>query len=61
MYKRFICLTILSIILGLILPVHADLPVGVKKGDWMEYNISYTGSPPEKREERVEAKNTNIN
>ena len=23
----------------------AQLPVGVKKGDWIEYNVTYTGSP----------------
>jgi hypothetical protein len=24
----------------------ADIPVGVKKGDWIEYNVATTGNPP---------------
>ena len=27
--------------------VNEDVSVGVKGGDWMEYSVSYTGSPPE--------------
>ena len=23
----------------------AQLPVGVKRGDWIKYNVTYTGSP----------------
>ena len=37
----------ISIVLfsGLVSSVLADLSVGVKKGDWIEYSITYTGSP----------------
>ena len=28
----------------------AEVSVGVKKGDWIEYNVTYTGSPPEGHE-----------
>ena len=31
--------------MSLSLPVFADLSVGVKKGDWIEYSVTYTGSP----------------
>ena len=27
--------------------VLADFSVGVKKGDWAEYHVEYTGTPPE--------------
>jgi hypothetical protein len=33
------------LILALTSSVLADLSVGVKKGDWIEYSITYTGSP----------------
>ena len=35
----------LVFILSLSLPVLADLSVGVEKGDWIEYSVTYTGSP----------------
>jgi hypothetical protein len=35
----------LVLILSLSLPVLADLSVGVEKGDWIEYSVTYTGSP----------------
>jgi len=37
----------ISIVLisGLITSVLADLSVGIKKGDWIEYAVTYTGSP----------------
>jgi hypothetical protein len=31
--------------LSVISPVFADLSVGVKKGDWIEYTVTYTGNP----------------
>ena len=37
----------LILVLSLSLPVFADLSVGVKKGDWIEYAVTYTGSPSE--------------
>jgi hypothetical protein len=35
----------LVLVLNLSLPAFADLAVGVKKGDWIEYSVTYTGSP----------------
>jgi hypothetical protein len=32
-------------IAGLSMPAFAQLQVGVKKGDWIEYNVTYTGAP----------------
>jgi hypothetical protein len=45
-FRKMFWVTI-SIVLfsGLISSVFADLSVGVKKGDWTEYSITYTGSP----------------
>jgi len=43
-------LQILSIaftILFLVLLVNAEVSVGVEKGDWVEYTVTYTGSPDE--------------
>ena len=37
----------LILVLSLSLPVFADLSVGVKKGDWIEYAVTYTGLPSE--------------
>jgi hypothetical protein len=36
---------VLIVILVLNSSGFAQLPVGVKKGDWIEYNVTYTGSP----------------
>jgi hypothetical protein len=33
------------LVLGLFSNVHADLSVGVKPGDWIVYDVNYTGSP----------------
>jgi hypothetical protein len=33
------------LLLSLVNVAFADLPVGVKAGDWIEYTVSYTGSP----------------
>ncbi len=35
----------LVIVLSLSAPVFADLSVGVERGDWIEYLVTYTGSP----------------
>jgi hypothetical protein len=47
--KRKLCVTItlLTIVLLGVGSVLADTSVGVKKGDWAEYNVEYTGTPPE--------------
>jgi hypothetical protein len=43
--KLVIALIVAVLFLGLTSAVYADLSVGVKKGDWIEYAISTTGSP----------------
>jgi hypothetical protein len=40
-------LIVLVLVLGLASAVHGDLTVGVKKGDWIEYAITTTGTPSE--------------
>jgi hypothetical protein len=47
--KRKLCLTItlLTIVLLGVGNVLAEISVGVKKGDWAEYHVEYTGTPPE--------------
>jgi len=40
-------LIMLVLVLGLASAVHGDLSVGVKKGDWIEYAITITGTPSE--------------
>jgi hypothetical protein len=47
--KRNLCLIIVScLFLSCVLSasVAADVSVGVKQGDWIEYNITFTGNPP---------------
>ncbi len=46
MFKKVAALAVLLVIL-LIPLVEADISVGVKPGDWMEYSVSTTGTPPE--------------
>ena len=43
--KLGVGLITLILILSLGLPVYADLSVGVQKGNWIEYSVTYTGSP----------------
>ena len=31
----------------LFVPVFAEVAVGLKEGDWIEYSVTYTGTPPE--------------
>jgi hypothetical protein len=45
--KLGVAIIALILVLSLSLPVFADLSVGVKKGDWIEYEVTYTGSPSE--------------
>jgi hypothetical protein len=46
MFRKIVILTIaIVIVLGLTSFVFADLAVGVKRGDWIEYAVTYTGSP----------------
>jgi hypothetical protein len=45
--QRKVYVGVITLILALSLsaPVFADLSVGVKKGDWIEYSITYSGAP----------------
>lgn len=46
MQKKLVTsLMVLILVLSLGLPVSADISVGVKKDDWIEYAVTYTGSP----------------
>jgi hypothetical protein len=40
-----ISVTLLIVILPIIIVV-AEVPVGVKQGDWIQYNVNVTGNPP---------------
>jgi hypothetical protein len=47
--NRNLCLTIASLLVLFNVfsaIVTADFSVGVKQGDWIEYNVSFTGNPP---------------
>ena len=45
-FRKIVWVTFSILLLsGLISSVFADLSVGVKKGDWIEYAVTYTGSP----------------
>lgn len=41
-----ITLTVLIITVSFTAVAFADLPVGVKKGDWIKYQVTVTGNPP---------------
>ena len=46
MFRKLACiLIVLFIFLSLTSATSADLSVGVKKGDWIEYSVTYTDSP----------------
>jgi hypothetical protein len=47
--NRKLCLTLLTLLVLLCVlsaAVSAEISVGVKQGDWIEYNVSFTGNPP---------------
>jgi hypothetical protein len=45
-FRKIVWVTFsILLVSGLISSVFADLSVGVKKGDWIEYAVTYTGSP----------------
>lgn len=46
MRKRVFAIALFIILLGAG-NVLAEIAVGVKKGDWIEYQVAYTGTPPE--------------
>jgi hypothetical protein len=46
MRPNFVILSVVALILLFCLSLaSADLSVGVKSGDWIEYNVNYTGAP----------------
>ncbi len=47
MGRRFclLSLIVLLVVFGLFSAVSAEIAVGVKSGDWIEYRVTYTGSP----------------
>jgi hypothetical protein len=47
MQAKLILTLIIAIVAvaGLSMPAFSQLQVGVKKGDWIEYNVTYTGAP----------------
>jgi|MudIll2142460700_1097286.scaffolds.fasta_scaffold96871_1 hypothetical protein len=47
MLKKFAALAFLLIVILLIPLAEGNISVGVKPGDWMEYSVSTTGTPPE--------------
>ena len=47
MNKKTNALFITLILTWLLCPVLAQVSVGLKEGDWIEYEITYTGTPPE--------------
>jgi hypothetical protein len=55
MNKLWLSLISIVLCIGCIasVTVVAQLLVGVKEGDWIEYNITYTGTPPEYYPERA--------
>ncbi|HJW66127.1 MAG TPA: hypothetical protein VJ507_05005 [Candidatus Bathyarchaeia archaeon] len=50
MSKKTVLLIVSLSLLTVIGSVSADVFVGVRKGDWIEYNVTYTGTPPEGHE-----------
>jgi hypothetical protein len=66
-FAKIVWITISIILLSCLIPsVLADLSVGVKKGDWIEYSVTSAGSPGQghdiiwARMEIIEAKDTSI-
>jgi hypothetical protein len=47
MNKKIIAMIVLLMVLSTAASASAVVSVGVKKGDWIEYNVTYTGTPPE--------------
>ena len=44
--KKKLALISILLVLSYITIVYADISVGVKKGDWIEYQVTYVGNPP---------------
>jgi hypothetical protein len=46
--KLALIITVLIVLIGIVpTAISADVSVGVKRGDWIEYQVAYTGTPPE--------------
>jgi hypothetical protein len=69
MDRKILLIIALFILLISVVPatISAEISVGVKKGDWIEYQVTYTGTPPEShtitwaKMEIVEVQGKNIN
>lgn len=47
MFKKIAALAVVLVVILLTPLAEGNISVGVKKGDWMEYSVSTTGTPPE--------------
>jgi hypothetical protein len=47
MNKKLIFLIVASLVASFTFSVFAVVSVGLKEGDWVEYGVNYTGTPPE--------------
>jgi len=47
MRKKFCTLFITLLFSSIVVSVSAQVSVGLKEGDWVRYEVTYTGSPPE--------------
>jgi hypothetical protein len=59
--KFFLVLISIFLICSLIGVASAALTVGVKEGDWIEYQVNITGTPPDPSQSVVEANMTVLN
>jgi hypothetical protein len=59
--KFFLVLISIFLICSLIDVASAALTVGVKEGDWIEYQVTFTGTPPDPSHSVVEANMTVLN
>lgn len=50
MFKKIAALAVVLVAILLIPLAECNISIGVKKGDWMEYSVSTTGTPPEPHE-----------
>ena len=48
--KKIVTMIVLLMVLSTAVSASAAISVGVKKGDWIEYTVTYTGTPPEGHE-----------
>ena len=60
MNKKYCLLIAASLLFILILSANAQVNVGLKEGDWVEYTATYTGNPPETYPETIRIEIQNI-